>query len=205
MATRGALRFEYLGRELNVEPPWPRRTLVELVSAAVGKEVTLERDDLHALADRHGVHVDPAWGPGKVVVEVYEKLVEEDIWDPVFVKDFPREVSPLARPHRSAPGFTEHFDAVICGTELGPSYSELTDPDEQRARFMDQVRQRQRGDEEAHVLDEDFLEALEHGMPPAGGMGYGIDRLTMILADQPSLRDVITFPHVRPEEGPRGR
>jgi lysyl-tRNA synthetase class 2 len=123
------------------------------------------------------------------------------MWDPTFVMDFPREVSPLARPHRSSPGLTEQFDHMIAGMEIGPAYSELTDPDEQRARFLDQQRLRRRGDEEAHPLDEDFLEALEHGMPPAGGIGVGVDRVTMILADAPSIRDVILFPHLRPAPG----
>ena len=122
-------------------------------------------------------------------------------FQPTFVRDFPREVSPLARPHRSNPELTEHVDLIMAGTEIAPAYSELSDPDEQRARFEDQLRQRAAGDEEAHPLDEDFLLALEHGMPPAGGLGLGVDRLTMILADQPSLRDAIAFPAVRPEEG----
>jgi lysyl-tRNA synthetase, class II len=199
LAVRGALRFEYQGREMDLESPWRRVTMLELVSEAMGEEVTLDRPDLATLADSHGVHVAAAWGPGKIVLETYEKLVEEHLFQPTFVKDFPREVSPLARPHRSSPGLTEHVDLIMGGVEISPSYSELTDPDEQRARFEDQLRQRRAGDEEAHPLDEDFLTALEHGMPPAGGTGLGVDRLVMILSDQPSLRDVIAFPHVRPE------
>src|SRR4051812_11751221 len=201
--TRGTLRFEYLGREMDLTPPWPRRTVLELVSEAVGEEVTLDRPDLPELAERVGLSVDPAWGPGHVVWELYERLVEGAIWRPTFVKDVPKEVSPLARPHRTSPGVTEHFDLIIAGMEIGPAYSELTDPDDQRQRFEAQQEAKHRGDEEAHPLDEDFLTALEHGMPPAGGMGIGIDRLTMILTDSPSIRDVITFPHVRPED-PQG-
>jgi lysyl-tRNA synthetase class 2 len=199
LAVRGTLKFDYQGRELDLARPWSRRTVLELVSEAAAEPVTLERADLDELAERHGVGVDPAWGPGKIVLEIFEKLVEPGLFDPIFVKDFPREVSPLARPHRSEPGLTEHFDLVIAGMEIGPSYSELTDPDEQRERFLDQLKQRQAGDEEAHPLDEDFLAALEHGMPPAGGLGLGVDRLIMILADRPSIRDVILFPHLRPE------
>ena len=199
LAVRDSLRFEYRGREMDLESTWRRVTLLELVSEAVGQDVTLDRPDLGALADGAGVHVDPAWGPGKVVLEIYEQLVEEELFQPTFVKDFPREVSPLARPHRSSPGVTEHVDLIMAGMEISPSYSELTDPDEQRDRFEDQLRRRRAGDEEAHPLDEDFLTALEHGMPPAGGTGLGVDRLVMILTDQPSLRDVIAFPHVRPE------
>src|SRR5205823_2008287 len=144
----------------------------------------------------------PAWGSGKILLELYEKRAEESIFQPTIVKDFPREVSPLARPHRSSPGLTEHFDLVICGTEIGPAYSELTDPDEQRAKFEDQQRLRRAGDEEAHPVDEGFLRALEHGMPPAGGLGFGVDRMTMILADVAAIREVIAFPHLRPRGRP---
>ena len=199
--TRGSTRFDYQGRELNLEPPYERIPVMDAVSRAVGEEVTLDRGELREVAPRAGVHVEPSWGPGKIVLEMYERLVEEDIFQPTFVVDFPREVSPLARPHRSKPGFTEHFDLVIAGTEVGPAYSELTDPDEQRARFEMQRAQRATGDEEAHPYDEDFVEALEHGMPPAGGIGIGIDRLTMILADRPNIREVIAFPHLRPGRG----
>ena len=198
MAVRGSLRFEYLGRPLDLEWPWRRVPLLEMVSEAVGEALTLDLEVLTKVAGRVGVALEPGWGPGKVLLELYEKRVEHDVWDPTFVMDFPREVSPLARPHRATPGLTEQFDHMIAGMEIGPAYSELTDPDEQRARFLDQQRQRRGGDEEAHPLDEDFLEALEHGMPPAGGIGVGVDRVTMILADVPSIRDVILFPHLRP-------
>ncbi|HEX8099761.1 MAG TPA: lysine--tRNA ligase [Actinomycetota bacterium] len=199
LAVRGSLQFEYREEVLDLTPPWRRVTLVEAVSEAIGEEVSLDRADLPSVAERARVAVDPKWGPGKILLEIYEKVVEERIVQPTFVKDFPREVSPLARPHRSSPGFTEHFDLVIGGFEIGPAYSELTDPLEQRDRFEGQQRERKAGDEEAHPLDEDFIVALEHGMPPAGGMGLGVDRLTMILADAPSIRDVILFPHLRPE------
>jgi lysyl-tRNA synthetase class 2 len=199
VATRGSLRFEYQGRELDLEQPWRRITVTEAVSEAVGEEVTLDQARLTKLAERLEIPLHPQWGPGKILLELYEKRAEEHIFQPTIVKDFPREVSPLARPHRETPGVTEHFDLLIAGMEIGPAYSELTDPDEQRARFEDQQRLRSAtGDEEAHPLDEDFLRALEHGMPPAGGLGFGVDRMTMILADAPSIRDVILFPHVRP-------
>jgi lysyl-tRNA synthetase class 2 len=199
LAVRGTLRFEYQGRPLDLESPWRRIGLVEAVADAVGETVVLERPAMEKLAGRLDVPVEPEWGPGKILLEVYEKRVEHLMWDPAFVVDFPREVSPLARPHRSIPGLTEQFDHMIAGMEIGPAYSELTDPEEQRARFLDQQRLRRGGDEEAHPLDEDFLEALEHGMPPAGGIGVGVDRVTMILADVASIRDVILFPHLRPE------
>ena len=197
-AVRGSLAFEFRGRGLDLTPPWRRVTVLGSVSELMGEEVTLERSDLGALADRHGVHVDPAWGTGKIALELFEKLVEETLWEPTFVCDFPREVSPLARPHRSDPALTEHFDLVIGGVELATAFSELTDPDEQRAKFELQAVQRAAGAEETHPFDEDFLTALEHGMPPAGGIGIGLDRLLMVLTDAPSLRDLILFPHQRP-------
>jgi lysyl-tRNA synthetase class 2 len=168
----------------------------------VGEDLSLDRprEELGAIADAHGVHVDPAWGPGKIVLEIFEKLVEPNIFEPTFVMDFPREVSPLARPHRMDPALTEHVDPVIGGMEIGTAYSELTDPIEQRAKFELQQLARRAGDEEAHPLDEDFLMALEHAMPPAGGVGIGIDRLLIVLTDAPSIREVIAFPHLRPEQ-----
>jgi lysyl-tRNA synthetase class 2 len=202
LSVRGSLRLLYQGREVDLESPWRRVTLAEAVSEAVGQEVPhQDLQALRAVASSVGVEVNPSWGPGKVLLELFEKRVEHDIWSPTFVKDFPREVSPLARPHRTVPGLTEQFDLIICGMEIGPAYSELTDPDEQRARFMDQQRLRGTGDEEAHPVDEEFLEALEHGMPPAGGIGIGVDRLLKIVLDAPNLREVILFPHLRPEAG----
>ena len=199
-AIRGSLRFSVRGSDLDLTPPWRRITVLGGVSEAVGQEITLERTDLADVAERHGVGVDPKWGPGKIVQAMFEKLVEETLFDPTFVCDFPREVSPLARPHRENPGLTEHFDLVMAGIELATAFSELTDPDEQRARFEDQARAKAAGEEEAHPLDEEFLRALEHGMPPAGGIGIGVDRLLMVLLDSPSIRDTILFPQMRPEE-----
>jgi lysyl-tRNA synthetase class 2 len=199
-AVAGGLRFAFRGGEIDLARPWHRRTLHEVVSEAVGRKITPDTpaEELRSIADDRGVGYDPKWPPGKLVAELFEKLVEPNLIEPAIVKDFPREVSPLARPHRDDPRLTEHFDLVMGGTELAPAYSELTDPDEQRARFELQQEQRAAGDEEAHPYDEDFVVALEHGMPPAGGLGLGIDRLLMILTDAPSLREVIVFPTLRP-------
>jgi lysyl-tRNA synthetase class 2 len=194
------LLVPYRDAQIDLTPPFRQITILGSVSQAIGEEVTLDRPDLERLAGRHDVPLDPAWGPGKIIQEMFEKIVEGGIVEPTFVCDFPREVSPLARPHRENPGLTEHFDLIIGGLELVTAFSELTDPDEQRAKFGDQLRLKEAGDEEAHPLDEDFLRALEHGMPPAGGMGMGIDRLLMVLTDAPSLRDLIMFPSHRPEE-----
>ena len=198
-AVRGSLRFEYQGRELDLEGEWRRITVLASVAEATGDDIALDRPDLADVALRHGIEIHSTWGPGKVVLEMFEKLVEGTLWNPTFVCDFPREVSPLARPHRSQPGLVEHYDLVMAGMEIIPAYSELSDPDEQRRSFEIQRDAREKGEAETHPLDEEFLTALEHGMPPAGGLGLGLDRLLMILADQPSIRDVILFPAHRPE------
>ncbi|MGZ8652354.1 MAG: lysine--tRNA ligase [Actinomycetota bacterium] len=198
-AVTGGLTLRFRDRELDLAPPFRRLTILGAVSEAVGEEITLDRGDLAEIADRLAVPVDPRWGSGKLVLELFEKLVEPTLFEPTFVCDFPREVSPLARPHRDDPALTEHFDVILGGVELGTAYSELTDPIEQRAKFELQQAERAAGDEEAHPLDEEFLTALEHGMPPTGGIGIGIDRLLMILTDAGSIRDLILFPHQRPE------
>jgi lysyl-tRNA synthetase, class II len=187
------------GKALDVTPPFATLPMLAAVSEATGQEITLDRADLRAIAADHHVPVDDAWGPGKIVQELFEKLVEDTIWEPTFVCDFPREVSPLARPHRDDPALTEHFDLVAGGVELVTAFSELTDPIEQRAKFELQQQMRDVLGDETHPMDEDFLRALEHGMPPAGGLGLGIDRLLMLLTDAPSLRDLIMFPAHRPE------
>jgi lysyl-tRNA synthetase, class II len=200
-AVNGSLSFRFGDRTVDLGKPWPRVTVLDLVSQAVGRGVSLDTPvkELQALADERGVNHDPGWPAGKLVMELFEKLVEATLIEPTIVKDFPREVSPLARPHRDDPRLTEHFDLILGGVEIIPAYSELTDPDEQRARFEMQQAQARAGDDEAHPYDEEFLVALEHGMPPAGGMGLGVDRLLMILTDAPSLREVILFPALRPE------
>ncbi|MEP7060066.1 MAG: lysine--tRNA ligase [Actinomycetota bacterium] len=196
----GSLTLQFRAHEIDLTPPFQRITILGSVSQATGEAITLERTDLREIADRFGVPHEDAWGPGKIILELFEKLVEGTIVEPTFVCDFPREVSPLARMHRREPGLTEHFDLVIGGVEFVTAFSELTDPDDQRQRFEDQVRAKEAGDEEAHPLDEEFLRALEHGMPPTGGMGMGIDRLVGLLIDAPSLRDLIMFPSQRPEQ-----
>ena len=200
LAVAGSLQVSFRGSEIDLGGPWRRVTVLGSVSEAVGEEVTLERPDLAGLAERHDVPVDPSWAAGKIALELFEKLVEPGLIQPAFVMDFPREVSPLARPHRDDPRLTEHVDPVIGGMELGTGYSELSDPDEQRAKFLLQQRARETGELETHPFDGDFLQALEQGMPPAGGLGIGIDRLIMLLTDSASIREVILFPLHRPPD-----
>jgi lysyl-tRNA synthetase class 2 len=204
-AVNDGLAFEYRGQTVDLGVPWRRATLLELVSEAAEEKVSLDLPlgELQRIADQRGVGYDPAWPPGKLVTELFQELVEGSLIQPTIVKDFPREVSPLARTHRDDPRLTEHFDLILGGVEIAPAYSELTDPDEQRRRFEMQAEQKAAGAEETHPFDEEFLVALEHGMPPAGGLGLGIDRLLMILTDAASLREVILFPTLRPEDHPR--
>ncbi|MGZ4211679.1 MAG: lysine--tRNA ligase [Actinomycetota bacterium] len=200
----GTTEHTYQGRPMPLGGPFPRRRLIDLASEMIGESLDLDMplEKARAIAEAHDVPTDPSWGTGKIVVEIYEKHVEGKLFEPTFVMDFPRETSPLARAHRGDPRFTEHFDLVIAGMEIGPAYSELNDPVDQRARFEAQARARAAGDEEAMTVDEDFLRALEYGMPPTGGLGFGIDRFAMILADVPSIREVILFPLMRPDERP---
>jgi lysyl-tRNA synthetase, class II len=204
-AVNDRLTFGYRGQTVDLTVPWRRATLLDLVSEAVGREVSLDLplEKLQRIADERDVGYDPTWSGGKLVTELFQELVEESLIQPTIVKDFPREVSPLARTHRDDPRLTEHFDLVLGGVEIAPAYSELTDPDEQRRRFEMQREQKAAGADETHPYDEDFLIALEHGMPPAGGLGLGIDRLLMVLTDATSLREVILFPTLRPEDPSR--
>lgn len=199
----GSAKFTYEGKALDLSPPWQRATMLELIAAHSGEEVSLElpADELRRRAEKLGVPTEPSWGPGKLVLEIYEKTTEPHLWGPVLVMDYPQEVSPLARAHRSVPGMVERFEPVVAGRELGNAFSELTDPDVQRENFEAQARARAGGDEEAMPVDEDYLRALEYGLPPTGGLGIGIDRLVMFLTGAEAIRDVIAFPTLRPEAG----
>jgi lysyl-tRNA synthetase class 2 len=202
-AITGSTVVTYGGRDVDVTPPWTRASLTDLVEqhAGVRVDVRMPVDELRRIATDHGVAVDEAWGPGKLVLEIYEKTTEAELWGPVFVTDYPKEVSPLARDHRELPEMVERFEPIVAGRELGNAFSELVDPDEQRRRFEDQARVRAGGDAEAMVVDDDYVRALEYGLPPTGGLGIGMDRLVMLLTDTHTIRDVILFPTLRPERG----
>jgi lysyl-tRNA synthetase class 2 len=200
----GETVLTYQGRPLDLTPPWRRATMAELIRERTGLPAELQMGEtaLRDVAARLGVEVPEGLGGGGVMFAIYEKAVEREIWDPVFVCDYPMEVSPLARPHRSKPGYVERFEPVVAGRELGNAFSELTDPDEQLARFKEQAERHARGDREAMVVDWEYVRALQHGLPPTGGLGIGIDRLMMLLTDVPQIKEVILFPALRPLDVP---
>lgn len=204
-AVNGALEVELPGAgSLDLSDRFRRISMFEAISEATDRDVEplwreARWDDLRRTAGELDVRVDDGWSAGKVLVEIYEQKVEDRVIDPTFVVGFPKDVSPLAKDHRTIDDFTEHADLLIAGVELAPIYSELNDPDEQRRRFDAQASARRAGDDEAPLPDEDFLEALAYGMPPAGGFGLGIDRLLTVLLGTGSLREVIIFPTLRPE------
>jgi lysyl-tRNA synthetase, class II len=191
---------------VDLADPFRRMTMFETIAEATGRDLSAVWDaqddsELREQASELSVPLDASWPPGKVVAAIYEHTAERRLQLPTFVVGFPRDVSPLAKDHRTLKGFTEHADLVIGGVEMAPIYSELNDPAEQRKRFEQQVAARSGGDEEAFLPDEGFLEALSYGMPPAGGFGLGIDRLLTLLLELPSLREVILFPTLKPEFG----
>ena len=188
------------GTELDIAREWPSKPVHSAIGDALGEEVSPDTSlaRLRELSARAGVPLQPGWNRGQVVLEMYERLVERRTYEPTFYRDFPVEVSPLTRAHREDPRLAERWDLVAFGTELGTGYSELVDPVEQRARLTAQSLLAAGGDPEAMQLDEDFLEALEYGMPPAGGMGMGIDRMLIMFTGE-TIRDTILFPMVRPD------
>ena len=197
----GTTELAYGDRTIDLAAPWRRASMLELIEEQTGRVLALDMpiDDLRAVADEFEVPYKDSYGPGKLVLEIYEKMVEGVLWDPIFVVDYPKEVSPLSRDHRELAGFTERFEGIVAGRELCNAFSELIDPDEQRSRFEEQAVQKAAGDDEAMVVDEDYLRALEYGMPPTGGLGIGIDRLVMLLTNVHTIRDVVLFPTLRPE------
>ncbi|MRJ76020.1 lysine--tRNA ligase [Aeromicrobium sp. SMF47] len=188
------------GSTIDLEAEWRHATVHGLVSEAVGRTIDIDTpvDELVSLAAEHEVALQDGWDAGEIVLELYEKLVEHTLIQPTFVRDYPESVRPLAKKHRSKPGLVEAWDLIINGVELAPAYSELNDPVIQRERLEEQARQAAAGNPEANDVDEDFLRALEFGMPPAGGLGFGVDRLVMLLQGI-GIRDAILFPTTRAE------
>ncbi|MBH01361.1 MAG: lysine--tRNA ligase [Acidimicrobiaceae bacterium] len=199
----GSTVIQYDGRELDLSTPWERSSMLDLLNEKIQTNIDLQTpiEELRKLCEDLSVPFKDHYGPGKLILELYEKTTEPELWGPIFVTDYPQEVSPLSRAHRSNPDLVERFEAIVAGRELCNAFSEVVDPDDQRSRFTAQEKNRDAGDEEAMVVDEDYLRALEYGLPPTGGLGIGIDRLVMLLTDTQAIRDVILFPTLRPEQG----
>ncbi len=193
---------------ISLKPPFKRVPFRKLVVDAAAKRLGVAVDEhsirvqerARDLAQRLGLEIEPGWGTGKIVTEMFEKLAEEDLVQPTFVYDYPTEVSPLSKQRADDPETVERFELYVGGMEITNAFSELNDPAEQRRRFEAQLADRARGDQEAHEMDEDYIRALEYGLPPTGGEGIGVDRLVMLLTNSPSIRDVILFPLMRPRE-----
>jgi lysyl-tRNA synthetase class 2 len=200
MALNGVSVAKLGNHEINFTPPWKRITMFDAIKEHTGKDLRgKNEEELRVIAKELHIEVGPNIGAGGIIDEIFGERVEPHLIQPTFITDYPLEMSPLAKKHRSEPGLVERFEAIVNGKELCNAFSELNDPIDQRARFEEQMKLRARGDEEAQVLDEDFLRALEYGMPPTTGLGIGIDRLTMLLTNQDSIRDVIFFPQMKPE------
>jgi lysyl-tRNA synthetase class 2 len=203
LAANGTTVVTLRDTEVELAPPWERITMADLIERELGVVVhpSMPVDEARAIAAKVGVAPKEHWGAGKIMAEIYDECVEHRLMGPTIVMDYPREVSPLAKPHRDDPSLVERFEVIVDGRELANAYSELNDPVEQLARFREEAANKAAGDLEAGDVDYDYVRALEYGMPPAGGMGMGIDRLVMVLAGVESIRDVIYFPTLRPEAG----
>lgn len=195
--------IEYQGQTIDLSGEWASRPMTDIVSNVLGKQVTIDTpvEELAAAAREKGLEIKPEWTAGKIIAEIYDELGEDTIVNPTFVCDYPIEVSPLAKRFEDDPRLTHRFELVIAGHEYANAFSELNDPVDQAERFAAQMAEKAGGDDEAMEYDEDYVRALEYGMPPAGGIGIGIDRVVMLLTNQASIRDVLLFPHMKPEKG----
>ena len=198
----GTMKISYEGTEIDLTPPWPRMTMIEAVKKYSGKDFTSVKDveEARKMAKEANVAFEPAWGVGKILNAFFDAYVEKELVQPVFITGHPKEISPLAKSSQADPEITDRFEGFIYGRELCNGFTELNDPIDQRERFEKQVEERAAGDDEAGMMDEDFINALMHGLPPTGGLGIGIDRLVMFLTGAVSIRDVLLFPTMRPLE-----
>ncbi|HHT74248.1 MAG TPA: lysine--tRNA ligase [Firmicutes bacterium] len=195
----GSTKIVFQGREIDLTPPWPRKPMLEAIREYAGVDLTgLNDEQARKLAREKGLSVPNNASYGNIVEEFFDEYVEPHLIQPIFITDHPVEVSPLAKRKKDNPNLTDRFEPFIVTWEVANGFTELNDPIDQEGRFRKQMEQREQGDEEAHMMDEDFIRALEYGMPPAGGLGIGIDRMVMLLTDSPSIRDVLLFPHMRP-------
>ncbi len=201
LALHGTTEVTVGKHKINFKRPWKRFTMYESIQHYTGVDISeMTEKEMTEAANKMGIHVDSSMGRGKIIDEIFGEKVEAELIQPTFITDYPVEMSPLAKKHRTKPGLVERFEAVCNGKEICNAFSELNDPIDQRKRFEEQLELGKRGDEEAMQLDEDFLRSLEYGMPPTAGLGIGIDRLTMIMTNSASIQDVLFFPQMRPEK-----
>ena len=195
----GSTKIVFQGQEIDLTPPWPRKPMLQAIKEFSGVDLTgLSDAEARQKAKEKGITVEPLASYANVVEEFFDVFVEPNLIQPIFITDHPVEVSPLAKRKKDDPTLTDRFEPFIVTWEVANGFTELNDPIDQERRFRQQMEQRDKGDEEAHMMDEDYIRALEYGMPPAGGLGFGIDRMVMLFTDSPSIRDVLLFPHMRP-------
>jgi len=201
----GNLKLEYQGQAIDLTPPWPRITVRDAIlkyspPGLADEGIFSDREKAFEFAKKLGLDIPEGFSHGKIILEIFEKVAEQKFIRPTFVTHYPLEVSPLSRKNENDQTVVDRFELLICGREIANAFSELNDPIDQKDRFIQQLKEKEAGDAEAHLMDEDFVKALEYGMPPAAGEGIGIDRLVMLLTNSPSIRDVILFPQLRPEK-----
>lgn len=200
MAVNGSAVVQTMGQEISFKAPYRRISMYDAIREYAGVDISqMDEEGIRGVCKQLGIHADVKWGKGKLIDEIFGEKCEKHFIQPTFITDYPVEMSPLTKKHRSKPGLVERFELIVNGKEIANAYSELNDPIEQKERFEEQVKLMERGDDEAMFIDYDFLRALEYGMPPTSGIGFGIDRICMLLTDQPSIQDVLFFPMMRPE------
>lgn len=200
IAVNGSPVVKNMGKEISFKAPYRRVSMYDAIKEHTGFDISgMDENGIREVCKQLGIHADMKWGKGKLIDEIFGGKCEKQFIQPTFITDYPVEMSPLTKKHRSKPGLVERFELIVNGKEIANAYSELNDPIEQKERFEEQVKLMERGDDEAMFIDYDFLRALEYGMPPTGGIGFGIDRICMLLTDQPSIQDVLFFPMMRPE------
>ena len=196
----GTLKFNFEKSVIDFSPPWKRISYAESLNEKINADIlTISFEELKNISKKFNIDMKNIESKAKLIDELFSETVQKEINQPTFVKDYPLELSPLAKKHRTQNGLVERFEGFVCGREICNAFSELNDPVDQKNRFDEQMKMREAGDEEAQQIDEDFLKALEYGMPPTAGLGIGIDRLVMLLTNQTSIRDVIFFPQMKPE------
>ena len=203
IATNGSSKVQVDGKEIDFKAPYRRIAMYDAIKEYTGFDISgMDEAALRDVCHKLGIHVNPTMGKGKLIDELFSSKCEEHFIQPTFITDYPVEMSPLTKKHRSSPGLVERFELMVNGKEIANAYSELNDPIDQRERFEAQLQLMERGDDEAMFIDHDFLRALEYGMPPTAGIGFGIDRICMLMTGQPSIQDVLLFPQMRPEKTP---